>query len=114
MATKITLVDDIDQKTTQDVAQATFALQGRHYAIDLAPANLAKLEAALAPFIAVARQRSEQAVRAEKSGGRAAKASERAYDPGQLREWQAAQGRKVTTKGRFPLQDISDYLAAQK
>ena len=114
MATNvITLVTD-DLDGSEGAATVHFSYQGKSYAIDLAPKNADKLAKALEPWIAKART-TDKAPKAAKAAGtkssRSAKASERPYEPAQLREWQAATGRPVTLKGRFPDKDIEAYLA---
>lgn len=47
----IVMIDDLDFTEGPEVETVDFALQGRTYSIDLSPANVAKLETALAPFI---------------------------------------------------------------
>ena len=50
-----TVVDDLDA-STDDVGTYRFALEGVEYEIDLSPANLQRLRAALAPFTCAARR----------------------------------------------------------
>lgn len=93
----------------------TFSVDKTVYALDLSAENYGKLLDALKPFIdAAAKVGSVAAAPAKKE--RAPRGSkpkvERAYEPAQVREWQAATGRPVS-KARFPDKDIADYLASQ-
>jgi len=100
------LIDDFDgTPLAASSTTTTFALNGAHYEIDLAPENLAKLEEALAPFIQAGR-------RVSGSGGRAAASGKRRpasrSDLGEIRAWAQQHGYKVGDRGRIP----SDVLEA--
>ena len=57
-----TLVDDLDGSTDR-VSTYRFAVEGREYEIDLSVDNLARLRAALAPYVAAGRPYSRTARR---------------------------------------------------
>lgn len=102
MAQTIVITDDLDG--THDARAVSFALDGREYSIDLAEKNYAKLEASLAPFISVAR-RSNAAKKPAASKSRAAELK-------QIREWAAANGHEVPSRGRIP-QAVMDAYASR-
>ena len=58
MATRtfLRLVDDINGSEAEDVRTISFALERRSYSIELGDETRAMLEAALAPYVAVARR----------------------------------------------------------
>jgi Lsr2 len=101
--TTVILVDDLDGSEATE--QVEFAVDGRSYAIDLSAENSAKFREALAPFISAARR----------AGGRrtaAAAPSRPASDREQnqaIREWAAAQGMKISERGRIPSNVLEAY-----
>ncbi|MER7276641.1 histone-like nucleoid-structuring protein Lsr2 [Dactylosporangium sp. NPDC000244] len=67
--TRTILIDDLDA-STDGVGSRRFALDGVEYEIDLADHNLARLRAALAPFIAAGRRLPKQRRSAPRRRGR--------------------------------------------
>lgn len=98
---QIILTDDIDGSA--DAQPVSFGFAGNDYTIDLAPANLAKLEEALAPFIAKAERVGR---RKGKRGAAVAK-----NDTSAIREWAAANGFEVSDRGRIPAAVLAAYEA---
>jgi hypothetical protein len=101
--TTVILVDDLDGSEATE--QVEFAVDGRSYQIDLSAANSAKFREALAPFMSVARR----------AGGRRATpaapsrpASDREQNQA-IREWAAAQGMKISERGRIPSNVLEAY-----
>lgn len=106
----VELIDDLDGKPIdgeQGGGTVKFALQGRQFELDLSAANLAKLEAAVAPFVEVARASSESvsptAPRRRKSTSELA----------EIREWARAQGIAVSGYGRVPSEVRAAYAASK-
>jgi hypothetical protein len=62
--TQWTLVDDLDGSPAATTVE--FGLDGQSYAIDLSAENVAKLRAALAEFVAAAREREDAPVPAQR------------------------------------------------
>ena len=80
-----------------------FSLSGTSYEIDLTDAETAKLQDALAPYVAVARRAS---------GTRAARtATSSGPSPKDVRAWAGAEGIDVPTRGRIPGVITEQYLA---
>jgi hypothetical protein len=100
-----TLVDDLDG-STKDVTSFTFSFSGVVYSLDLSPANIEAFRQSVAMFVKAA----EKAVPPSKPKRVQRSKQDRGYDPQQVREWQAATGRKVST-ARFPKEDLEAYLA---
>lgn len=111
MARKIIhqLVDDIDGSVLEVGTGETvlFSLDGRAYEIDLSPTNAAALRDALAPYVAAGRTisgRSTGAPARPRRGGQ--------RDLAPVREWAAAQGLSVSTRGRVSASVLEAYDAA--
>lgn len=104
------LHDDLDERITEGVQTYSFGYQGKSYEIELGEKNAAKLEKALAPFIAAARTaggttRSSSRGRAKSGGGR--------RDLADVRAWAAANGYNVSPRGRVAGSVLEAYDAAQ-
>lgn len=116
MAQVVKLLDDLDG-SEDGVITVSFAHLGKPYEIDLSAKNADKLAKALAPFIEKAR--TPGSMLAASKGTKTtkttkpAKGAERDYDPAQVREWQQATGRPVST-ARFPDADLAAYREAQR
>lgn len=112
MATKtIThITDDIDG--TSDAETVKFGLWGATYEIDLSDENQKKLEAALEPYLSVARKAG-----AASSGTRRASAPRSSgggseYDAKAVRAWASANDVQVPARGRIPKTVLEQYQAA--
>ncbi len=103
--TRVILIDDLDGSEAAE--QVEFAVDGRSYEIDLSAANSAKLREALAPFISAARRADTGRSGAPTPSSRPV--TDRAQNQA-IREWAAAQGMKISERGRLP----SDVLAAYR
>ncbi|GAA4686962.1 Lsr2 family protein [Pseudonocardia yuanmonensis] len=107
--TTVTLIDDLDGSEADE--QVEFSVDGKSYEIDLSAKNSEKLREALAPYIAAARRGSGRRA----SGGSSAPASRPVSDRQQnqaIREWAAAQGMKISERGRIPSNVLEAYHAA--
>jgi Lsr2 len=104
MAMRMSVVTSDDLDGTSDAETVTFGLNGTVYEIDLAAKNRAKLEKALAPFIAAGRRVSARSRRP---------ASRRASGPDNaaIRAWAKSEGLKVSERGRISADIISQYEA---
>lgn len=103
--TTVILVDDLDGSEAAE--QVEFAVDGRSYEIDLSAENSAKLREALAPYISAARRRAGR--RSSSAGAAPARpASDREYNH-TIRQWAAAQGMKISERGRIPTNVIQAY-----
>ncbi|WIE74471.1 Lsr2 family protein [Curtobacterium sp. MCSS17_007] len=112
MAQKVTttLIDDLDGAPIEDGKGGTvqFGFDGTSYEIDLSDANKDKLRDALSDYVASAR-------RVGRSSGSASKpARNNSEDLTAIREWAAANGHEVSSRGRIS-QSVKDaYYAANK
>lgn len=103
MATRSYKVDDYDGETTEGVETVSFSLNGTSWVIDLAPANLALLEAALEPWMAKATQK----------GGPVRVATVNGAGVPDIRVWARAHGwPDLGDRGRVPAEAIAAYEAA--
>lgn len=99
-------VDDIDGKTTANVEETSFMLDGVDYVIDLGTLNSRRLRKALAPYIAVARRPR----RTPPGGGKLALQKKRPSPAKKkanplapvVRAWAQQQGIDVPQRGRVP------------
>jgi hypothetical protein len=111
MAQKVTttLIDDLDGTPIEDGKGGTvqFGFDGTSYEIDLSDKNSEKLREALSDYVASAR-------RVGRSSGSAKPARNTSEDLGAIREWAAANGHEVSSRGRIS-QSVKDaYYAANK
>lgn len=106
MAQKVVtlLTDDIDGgEATETIA---FALDGTSYEIDLSRKNADKLRKAIKPFVDAARKVRGSRDSRRSSDGRGQ------LDTKAIREWAAASGIKVSSRGRIPADVIKQYQKA--
>ena len=97
--TIVTYIDDIDGSEAERTA--TFALDGKHYEIDLSPSNLGSLASALEPFVAKARS-------VKRSGGKATDTRSAGLNA-QIRAWAQSQGLELGDRGRIPTHIVEQY-----
>lgn len=107
MAQKVNvlLVDDIDGGDADETVQ--FSLDGARYEIDLSAQHAQGLRSALAGYIEHARKASGSAGRP-----RARRTAVNGTRNKEVREWAAANGFKVSERGRIPTDVIAKYEAA--
>ncbi|MFV0430301.1 MAG: Lsr2 family protein [Arachnia sp.] len=101
----VQLIDDIDESVAERTV--TFALDGASYEIDLSADNIAKLQAALAPFVDNAQAQSSR-VRGRKAAARGAGRA----DASLVRAWAREQGMEVSDRGRVPNEVLEAYRNA--
>ena len=111
MAQRMVLVDDIDGTEGKDIKTVTFGLHGASYEVDLNKKNTKKLEEALAPFLGVARK-AGGSTRAARGSGVGRKPS--GEDLNAIRNWAAANGKTVASKGRIAQAIKDEFYAATK
>lgn len=115
--TTVTLVDDLDGSVASETL--TFALDGRHFEIDLNDKNAKKLRDSLASYVDVARQ-AEEPVRRRGPGRprgtrNAAPAARVAPDREQtiaIRTWARKNGFSVSDRGRLSASVLEAFEAA--
>lgn len=113
MATKtIThITDDLDGSSEAETVK--FGLWGATYEIDLSEDNQKKLEAALEPFLNVARKSAGGSARrasSPRSTGSSAGGAD--YDAKAVRAWASANGVSVPARGRIPKTVLEQYQSA--
>jgi len=115
MATRVHHVvhDDFDA-STEGVGTYRFALEGREYEIDLSQANLARLRAALAPFIAAGRRLPKSGRGKPRTSGTVAPGQPRTAE---VRQWWATNRQRLDlpeprTHGAIPSRVRAAYDAA--
>jgi len=103
--TKVRLVDDLDG--TEADESISFALDGLALEIDLSNDNAEKLRDIFAPYIAAARRGDGQRARRPQRMSTGSTASR--ADVGPIREWAAANGFKVSARGRISAEVMQAY-----
>ncbi len=101
---QVILTDDLDGSA--DAQPVTFAFQGVEYSIDLGDSNFAKLNDALAPFIAKAERTSRRRKTKASTGPK--------VDTTAVRVWARDNGHQVSDRGRIPAEIMAAYEAATK
>ena len=113
MAQRVTtqLVDDLTGDTIEDGNGRTisFGFDGADYEIDLADENAAQLREALSDYIAAARKTSSRTGRSSSASTPKRGNSE---ELGKIREWAAANGHEVSSRGRISQAVRDAYDAA--
>ena len=100
----VVITDDLDG--SPDAETVAFGFEGRSYEIDLGKKNRAKLEKSLQPFMDAARRT------AQRRTARAPRAAGARTDRAAVRTGAAAQGLKVSERGRISAEVMSKYDAA--
>jgi hypothetical protein len=111
--TIVQLTDDLDG--SEAVEELTFALRGVEYEIDLNAKNAAALEKALDKYVAAGRRVGRP--RAPRSGStrnvvRRSRAAAPKGDLSSIREWAAANGYPISSRGRIPGNVKEAYAAS--
>jgi hypothetical protein len=99
----VVITDDLDG--SEGARTVLFGLDGVPYEIDLVEANRARLEAALAPFIAAGR-------RVRRGERRASSRASRPADRAAVRAWAREAGLDVSDRGRISAEVMRQYEAA--
>ncbi|QCR19860.1 histone-like nucleoid-structuring protein Lsr2 [Agrococcus sp. SGAir0287] len=109
--TIVEIVDDISGERLADGAGRTvaFSLDGAQYEIDLTHEHADELRAALEPWIAASRRVSSSS--STRSSSRRSGSSRASKDVQAIREWAAANGYQVATRGRIPANVVEAYEA---
>ena len=102
---RVILTDDLDGSAATQTVE--FSLGGNAYSIDLNDANVAKLEAALKPFIDKAEK-----VRGGRQGTRRPQAKGSRGGTTAVRTWARSNGYEVSDRGRVPADIMAAYEAA--
>ncbi|WP_144721417.1 histone-like nucleoid-structuring protein Lsr2 [Agrococcus jejuensis] len=108
--TIVEIVDDISGERLADGAGRTvaFAFDGAQYEIDLTHEHADELREALEPWIAASRRVSATS---RASSPRRSGSSRASKDVQAIREWAAANGHQVATRGRIPANVVEAYEA---
>lgn len=100
------LIDDIDGSEATETVR--FSYRGTDYEVDLSERNSAKMDKALARYVAAARK-----VKGTRPGRSVvARASSGGVDSKVVREWARGEGIEVSDRGRVPSDVVGQYLEA--
>lgn len=102
---RVILTDDIDG--SEGARTVEFSLEKTSYTIDLSEANIAKLESALAPFVAKAERRRKSPAGRKSAAGKSSTGGSAV-----VREWARAQGYEISDRGRVPAVVLQAYEAS--
>jgi Lsr2 len=108
MVTKMSVIISDDLDGSGGAAPVSFGIDGTSYEVDLGAKNRAKLEKALAPFIAAGRRQPARAGRRRPS-----RASGPSVDNAAIRAWARSTGLQVSERGRISAAVIRQYEAAR-
>ncbi len=97
--TEVRLVDDLDGGTADEAVD--FAIDNKHYQMDLSEKNAARLREVLAPFIAAARRAGGSTATRTRRSTTAARPSGARAETAAIREWASANGFDVSARGRI-------------
>lgn len=111
MAKHTVLVDDLDGSFIEEGGGASvkFALDGIEYSIDLSSENMLKLNEALAPFIAVARQDFSESLSSPSGPEVKISRRKRAAQLATIRSWAEENGKPVSRRGRISRDVMQAY-----
>ncbi|MGO2943893.1 MAG: histone-like nucleoid-structuring protein Lsr2 [Brevibacterium aurantiacum] len=106
------ITDDIDGQilSEEDSESVQYSIEGRHYEIDLGPANAKKFREALEPYVSVSRKVSAPG-RTRQSRSRTSRPG-RGLDMSAVRAWARENGHTVPDRGRVPNAVLDAYEAA--
>ncbi len=107
MVTKMSVIISDDLDGSGGAEPVSFGLDGMSYEVDLGAKNRAKLEKALAPFIAAGRRLPARAGRRRQS-----RASGPPVDNAAIRAWAKSAGLQMSERGRISADVIRQYEAA--
>jgi len=102
----VIITDDLDG--TEGAQTVAFGFEGASYEIDLSAKNRARLEKALAPFIAASRK----APRRGRARGSGRTGGGGQPDRAAIRAWAKTAGLQVSERGRISAELIRQYKAA--
>src|SRR5215469_14197292 len=105
MARNISIATTDDLDGSEGASAVTFGIDGLSYIIDLGQANRAKLEHALAPFMAAGRRSTAGRNR------QAGRPAGRRTDGAAVRAWAREAGLTVSERGRIAASVIRQYEA---
>jgi hypothetical protein len=114
MASKTTLVDDLDESVDTDVRTVTFGHEGATFEIDLGAKHREELESALNKFLDKARavNRKGGPARPARPASPARTTSAGVVDTDAVRAWARENGHEVSDKGRIANKVLDAYHAA--
>ena len=97
--TEVRLVDDLDGGHADE--SVDFAVDNKHYQMDLSEKNAARLREILAPFIAAARRPGGSTTTRTRGSTTATRPPGAGGETAAIREWAAANGFSVSARGRI-------------
>lgn len=108
----VSLVDDLDGTSSDDISTVTFALDGANYEIDLTGRNAGRLRNKLSDFVGAARRTGGRAKRSATPSGPASRPAVDREQTKAIRDWAKRSGHSVSDRGRIPANVVSAYEEA--
>lgn len=105
----VSLVDDLDGTSSDDITTVTFGLDGANYEIDLTGRNAGHLRDKLEDFVSVARRTGGRVKRSALSTGPATRPVADREQTRAIREWARRKGLNVSDRGRIPAEVVSAF-----
>jgi hypothetical protein len=106
----VSLVDDLDGTSSDDISTITFGLDGANYEIDLTGRNAGHLRDKLADFVGAARRTGGRVKdAANTSTGPATRPAADREQTRAIRDWAKRTGRAVSDRGRIPADIVSAF-----
>jgi nucleoid-associated protein Lsr2 len=100
-------VDDLDGSDAEGTVR--FGLDGAQYEIDLNAVHASELREALAPYLEAGRKIPSPAGRAGRKRG---KATAKAVNSHEIRDWAKTNGLEVKSRGRVPADGMAKFRTA--
>lgn len=101
----VTLVDDVDGRTSKNVSTIQFGLDGHEYEIDLGHVNERKLRKALEEY-------TQAAHKPRGSGRPARRRQNNRHRSREIRAWAKSKGYQVQDRGRVPEAVVAKFEAS--
>jgi hypothetical protein len=108
----VSLVDDLDGTSSDDISTVNFALDGANYEIDLNDRNAERLRDTLERFIIAARRTGGRVKRPAASTGPATRPTASREQTKAVREWAKRAGHQVSDRGRIPADVVAAFEEA--
>src|SRR5262245_44055858 len=108
----VSLVDDLDGTSSDDISTVNFGLDGANYEIDLNDRNAERLRSTLERFIVAARRTGGRVKRSVARTGPATRPPASREQTKAVREWAKRAGHPVSDRGRIPADVVAAFEEA--
>jgi hypothetical protein len=105
----VSLVDDLDGTSSDDISTVNFGLDGTNYEIDLNGLNAERLRDTLERFIIAARRTGGRINRSADHAATATRSTANREQTKAIRDWAKRNGHKVSAHGRIPADIVTAF-----